>query len=209
MSHESIKVYMGDTGITILLNCGMDLTGSTVTQIKMKKPDNSEHIFTASIQDLKYLKYVTAPQDFGYHEIDINVFLLDNTNLLTDTIYKFKLNNETITFNTNGMITPISFSDLIILLNTTLSTYNIIVSLVGNDLRFTSSVLGADVIIDHEEENDLFESLYNFTNFKEPVKAFLGDFNQYGKFFVQAYIEKDTWKGHGETAIIEVYKKFN
>jgi len=59
----SNKVYVGDVGTEIILNCGQDLTGATGVQIKVKKPDLTTTTWTASVYNNNYIKYVIQTND--------------------------------------------------------------------------------------------------------------------------------------------------
>lgn len=43
------KVYVGDTGTLIELDTGVSLTGATVTEIKVRKPDGTETTWAATV----------------------------------------------------------------------------------------------------------------------------------------------------------------
>lgn len=45
-----MKVYLGDVGTVFRVSVGVDLTDATDTVIKVKKPDNTEHEWTASVE---------------------------------------------------------------------------------------------------------------------------------------------------------------
>ena len=57
------KVYAGDVGTEIILNCGSDISGATATLIKAKKPDGTTVNWTAAVYNSNYLRYVTEAGD--------------------------------------------------------------------------------------------------------------------------------------------------
>lgn len=63
MSEES-KMYKGDVGTEILVDCGTDITAATVKKLKVKRPDNSEIEWEASVDKKKYLRYIVQAGDF-------------------------------------------------------------------------------------------------------------------------------------------------
>ena len=210
MAHKSNKVYMGDAGTVILLNCGVDISEATTTQIKVKKPDNSVEVWDAEIYEEKYVRYVTAQQEPAYHDLDMYIANSANdSGISINTIYKIVLNEEVIQFTTNGMTSPITYVDLINLFNTVLSPYDVEATIVNNTIRFTSTVLERNVVIGEAEDHSIFITLNGYSGIGTSTPYDLGDFNQYGKYAMQAYVEINNWKGHGETALLEVYKKFN
>lgn len=59
------KYYIGDIGTEILVDCGCDITGATLTRFVVKKPDNTEVEWTAIIEGTNYLKYTVITGDFS------------------------------------------------------------------------------------------------------------------------------------------------
>lgn len=58
------KSYVGDIGTVILLDCGTDISAATVTEIRVKKPDGLEHVWSGVMEAVKYVKYVVQDGDF-------------------------------------------------------------------------------------------------------------------------------------------------
>lgn len=59
------KIYVGDIGTVILVDCGTVITGATNTKLKVKKPDGSEVEWTATIDGTQKLKYIVASGDLN------------------------------------------------------------------------------------------------------------------------------------------------
>jgi hypothetical protein len=60
----SDKVFVGDIGTDIIVDCGVDITGATPTVLKVEKPDGTTFDWTASIYQNNYLKHTTVLGDF-------------------------------------------------------------------------------------------------------------------------------------------------
>ena len=58
------KVYVGDIGTEIVIDCGSDLTGATVHQILVRKKDGTTAIWEATV-DGNYLKYTIVENDLN------------------------------------------------------------------------------------------------------------------------------------------------
>jgi hypothetical protein len=58
------KIYVGDIGTVIDLDCGVDITSATDQKIKVKKPDDTEEDWTASIQGTDTLRHVVTSGEF-------------------------------------------------------------------------------------------------------------------------------------------------
>ena len=127
MAHRANKVYVEDAGTVVLLNTGTDLTGATVTNIKVKKPDGSEHTWVGTIHETKYVKYITQQLNTGGINI-VNMSIAsssDDSGLLVNTVYHYILNDLEFLFDTTGMTEPISFVDVVNQLNTDLASEDI------------------------------------------------------------------------------------
>ena len=57
--------YVGEIGTVIIVDCGVDITSSSNTKLKVKKPDGTLVEWTAAIYLLQYLKYTTISGDFN------------------------------------------------------------------------------------------------------------------------------------------------
>ena len=57
------KIYVGDVGTSISLNTGLDLTGATVTDIYVKKPDGTLVTWTGTVTDDTCITRVTQAGD--------------------------------------------------------------------------------------------------------------------------------------------------
>lgn len=58
------KVYRGDIGTVIIVNTKEDLTAATVTNIKVKKPNKTEVIWTGEKYETTKIKYIIQENDF-------------------------------------------------------------------------------------------------------------------------------------------------
>ena len=212
MAHRANKVYVEDAGTVVLLNTGTDLTEATVTNIKVKKPDGSEHTWVGTIHETKYVKYITQQLSAGgINVVDMAITASsDDSGLLANTVYSYLLNDLEFLFDTTGMTEPISFVDVVNQLNTDLASEDIEVTIASQDLVFTSTITQAEsvVVLDNGIENDFFISLNTYISILDAVEPDLGDWNLHGEYYLQAYVEIEDWKGRGETAKIDVYKRF-
>jgi hypothetical protein len=59
------KVYVGDIGTEIILDCGSDISAATVRKIKAKKPNGSTVEWTASASGTNGIKYATLTGDLS------------------------------------------------------------------------------------------------------------------------------------------------
>lgn len=58
------KLYTGDIGTVITINCGENISSATGTKFKVRKPDGTKAEWIASIHDSNYLQYTTIANDF-------------------------------------------------------------------------------------------------------------------------------------------------
>jgi hypothetical protein len=56
---ECGKVYVGDSGTAIVLDCGVDISTATLLEIAAQKPDNSTALWTAASYTSTSLRYLT------------------------------------------------------------------------------------------------------------------------------------------------------
>jgi len=59
----SDKVYVGDYGTVITVDCGEDISAATITQIKVQKPGGTVVTWGASLYGTNYLQYTTVNGD--------------------------------------------------------------------------------------------------------------------------------------------------
>lgn len=59
----SDKVYVGDYGTVISVDCGEDISTATVTELKVQKPGGDTVTWTASIYGTDYLRYIIQDGD--------------------------------------------------------------------------------------------------------------------------------------------------
>ncbi len=57
------KVYKGDVGTVIYLDCGTDISGATTTKIMVKKPDSTYVEWTGTVDSNTKIKYTIASND--------------------------------------------------------------------------------------------------------------------------------------------------
>lgn len=60
------KVYVGDVGTEIILDCMTDISGATTTEIVAQKPNGSRVTWPAQIVESTKLKYVTIQGDLSH-----------------------------------------------------------------------------------------------------------------------------------------------
>ncbi len=62
------KVYVGDVGTAIVVDCGYDISEATDTSLKVRLPDGTSVTWAAEIHaidgETRYLRYVTKAGDF-------------------------------------------------------------------------------------------------------------------------------------------------
>ena len=61
------KVYVGDVGTDVIVDCGEDITGATGLSLKVKKPDGTASSWTGDIAvyNSNYLKYTIQSSDLS------------------------------------------------------------------------------------------------------------------------------------------------
>ena len=59
----SDKVYVGDVGTEIIVDCGQSIVGATATTLEILKPDGTTKSWTATIYQSNYLKYTVQADD--------------------------------------------------------------------------------------------------------------------------------------------------
>lgn len=57
------KMYVGDVGTIITVDCGEALTGATTTNLLVKKPGGSIVTWSAAIYNTNYLRYTIQVND--------------------------------------------------------------------------------------------------------------------------------------------------
>jgi hypothetical protein len=61
------KIYSGNIGVKIIVNCGETITGATGTLLKVRLPDKTEVEWTATIEGTDSLTYTTVSGDLLQH----------------------------------------------------------------------------------------------------------------------------------------------
>lgn len=76
------KIYVGDTGTAIIVDCGSGLEGATVAVLSVRKPDGFEVSWPATVIAIdgatRFLRYVTHPGDLdqpGSYKVQAHVAL--------------------------------------------------------------------------------------------------------------------------------------
>jgi len=59
------KIFVGDTGTAIIVDCGSDISTATVHDIKVRKPNGDVVVWSASIYQNNFLKYITVDGDLN------------------------------------------------------------------------------------------------------------------------------------------------
>jgi len=59
----SDKVYVGDIGTEIIVNCGQSIVGATATTLEILKPDGTNKSWSATVYMNNYLKYTVKSGD--------------------------------------------------------------------------------------------------------------------------------------------------
>lgn len=59
------KIYVGDVGTEIILDCGVDISTATVRKIKVRKPDGTNAEWAAVSEGTKAIKYVVQAGDIA------------------------------------------------------------------------------------------------------------------------------------------------
>lgn len=59
----SDKVYKDDVGTLIQIDCGSDISSATVTQVKVRLPDNTTTTWAASLNGEQVLEYNLVASD--------------------------------------------------------------------------------------------------------------------------------------------------
>ena len=78
------KIYVGDVGTQVLVNCGMTITGATGTTLEVKKPSGTEVSWTATINGTTNLRYIVIADDLdeaGTYQVQAKLTLAGWTGL--------------------------------------------------------------------------------------------------------------------------------
>lgn len=59
------KIYIGDEGTELIVDCGSDISSATVHVIKVRFPDGTEESWSADIYNTNYLKRVLDDDDLS------------------------------------------------------------------------------------------------------------------------------------------------
>lgn len=58
------KVYVGDTGTQVVLDCGQDISAATARSIEVRKPDGSATSWAASASGTNAVAYISQAGTF-------------------------------------------------------------------------------------------------------------------------------------------------
>jgi hypothetical protein len=61
------KIYVGDTGTVITLDCGQDISSATVRTIEVRKPDGTTASWTAAASGTDSITYTTQAGTLDQH----------------------------------------------------------------------------------------------------------------------------------------------
>ena len=56
-------MFVGDVGTEIILDCGVDITTTTVRNIIARKPDGTKVVWTAAVEGTTAIKYIAQTGD--------------------------------------------------------------------------------------------------------------------------------------------------
>lgn len=59
------KIYKNDIGTLFRIDCGSDITGATIHEIQIRKPDATEVIWPATMFGTNYLDYIVVAGDLN------------------------------------------------------------------------------------------------------------------------------------------------
>ena len=74
------KNYVGDIGTVITVDCGIDISDATTTELKVQKPDGTLVTWSASVANNNFLKSVITDGDFdqaGFYALHSSVVTPD------------------------------------------------------------------------------------------------------------------------------------
>lgn len=74
------KVYKGDIGTSIILDCGSDVSTASAQEIKVQKPQGSTTTWSATVYNTNYLKHTTistSVDDVGRYRLQAYVELTE------------------------------------------------------------------------------------------------------------------------------------
>ena len=57
------KIYVGDIGGAVILNCGTDISAADPVKILYKKPSGTTGEWTGAVYNTNYIKYTTQEND--------------------------------------------------------------------------------------------------------------------------------------------------
>ena len=213
MAVRPSKAYVEDIGTIIILDTANNISSATKLEIHVLKPDGREEKWTAVLDQSKNtrLRYVTSGHgDPGYQSLGLTITGSEDSGLLADRTYYFTVNGKDYNFKTDGFSTPISFNNVIAAMNSALTNFS--VSVVDNDIRVSSNLVGKDATVLLENPEDallpLFSSLNGFNIFNDAVDPIIASFDIPGRYNLQAYVEMPAWQGHGETVVLQVYDRY-
>lgn len=58
------KVYVGDTGTEVLVDCGQDVSAGSLFQLSVTRPDGSSATWTAALQGTNFVRFLSLAGTF-------------------------------------------------------------------------------------------------------------------------------------------------
>ena len=86
------KVYKGDIGTLLLVDCGVDISLATVTKIKAKMPDGTQKEWDATVTDSNFLNYNLIAEDTAAAGVvKAQAFVVFSSGTWHGETFKFKI----------------------------------------------------------------------------------------------------------------------
>jgi hypothetical protein len=188
----NIKHYVGEVGKTIIVNCGEDISGSSVAHIKIKKSDDSVTTWKGEVYTMggkaNYIRYISVGSDVVGEIVDDAIdssLVVAHYPVTTagniDLYYEDEVVDTLIPSDpVDGVVTFSGESTHTASLNLETGVLSIVSG--GRGVDFSSAKFGY---------------------------IFSGDFNLPGKYEIQAYIERGDFKGYGVTDYLVISELFD
>jgi hypothetical protein len=188
----NIKHYVGEVGKTIIVNCGEDISGSSVAHIKIKKPDDSITTWKGEVYTMggkvNYIRYFSVGPNVSDESVDgaiDNSLEISHFPVVTAGNIDLYLDDAVV-----DTLIPSDPVDNIVTFSGE-STHTASLDLLTGVLSIVSG--GRGVAFNHAKFGYIFS----------------GDFNLPGKYEIQAYIERGDFKGYGVTDYLVISELFD
>jgi hypothetical protein len=188
----NIKHYIGEIGKVIIVNCGEDISGSSVAHIKIKKPDDTLTTWKGEVYTMggkaNYIRYISVGPSVTDESVDDAI---DSSLVITH--YPVTTAGNVILYLGETSVDTLVPSDPV----------DNVVTFSGSSSHIASLNLETGVLsIASDRQGVTFNhATFNYT--------FSGDFNLSGKYEIQAYIEKGDFKGYGVTDYLVISELFD